>query len=312
RLALAESNRIIEGANLHDVTVRFTRIVGMPPPMNLGKPAPFKLAQQEPGDMFKQAFQHNPQYLSSVEGVRAATAEVDVRKGAFSPTADLRAQYERTNDLEGVQGVHKIGIIELVLNMNLSRGGADRARLRASTERREATRDSQQKACRDIHQTVQIAYNDIRRIGEQVAPLRLHALSTEKARDAYRSQFEIGQRTLLDLLDSENELYDAKREVVNAENNLVLAQARLLAGSGKLLETLEVKPKESLSFEGSPADEWQACNTTLVPSATVDKNAIMPVTFNSPGTMDVPPAIVPEATKPEQAPANKATTKKTG
>jgi adhesin transport system outer membrane protein len=312
RLALAESNLITEEANLHDVTVRFTRIVGMPPPMSLSKPAPFAIPNQEPSDMFKQAYQRNPQYLSAVESVRAASAEVDVRKGAFSPTADLRAQYERTNNLDGVSGVHKIGVVEVVLNMNLFRGGADRARLRASAERREATRDLQQKACRDIHQTVQIAYNDIRRIGEQIAPLRLHALSTEKARDAYRSQFEIGQRTLLDLLDSENELYDAKRELVNAENNQLLAQARQLAGSGLLLEALELKPKESLSFEGSPADEWQACDTSLVPSATVDKNAIQPVTLGAASTMDAPPAIVPEATQPKKAPAKKTTTEKSG
>ncbi|EEG10135.1 TolC family outer membrane protein [Pseudogulbenkiania ferrooxidans] len=312
RLALAESNLITEEANLHDVTVRFTRIVGMPPPMNLSKPAPFTIAKQEPSDMFKQAFQRNPQYLSAVESVRAATAEVDVRKGAFSPTADLRAQYERTNNLDGVGGVHKIGVIEVVLNMNLFRGGADRARLRASAERREATRDLQLKACRDIHQTVQIAYNDIRRIGEQIDPLRLHSLSTEKARDAYRSQFEIGQRTLLDLLDSENELYDAKRAVVNAESDLLLAQARQLASSGLLLETLEVKPKESLTFDGSPSDEWQACDTSLVPSATIDKNAIQPVTLGASTTMDAPPAIVPEATKPQKAPAKKSTTKKSG
>ena len=159
---------------------------------------------------------------------------------------------------------------------------------------------------------MQIAYNDIRRIGEQIDPLRLHALSTEKARDAYRSQFEIGQRTLLDLLDSENELYDAKRELINAENNMLLAQARQLAGSGMLLEALEVKPKESLSFEGSPADEWQACDTALVPSATVDKNAIQPVILSAPGTMDAPPTIVPEATKPKQAPAKKAPPKTSG
>jgi adhesin transport system outer membrane protein len=54
-------------------------------------------------------------------------------------------------------------------------------------------------------------------------------LAIEKARDAYRQQFDIGQRSLLDLLNAENELYTAKRSYANAETDLQLAYARTQA-----------------------------------------------------------------------------------
>ena len=73
-----------------------------------------------------------------------------------------------------------------------------------------------------------------------------HQLSIEKAREAYRKQFDIGQRTLLDLLDTENEYFQARRAYTNATYEYAIAHARRLAGMGMLLSALQV------SREGLP------------------------------------------------------------
>jgi adhesin transport system outer membrane protein len=65
-----------------------------------------------------------------------------------------------------------------------------------------------------------------------------NVLAIEKARDAYRQQFDIGQRSLLDLLNAENEVYTAKRAYANAEADLLVAQARSLAASQRLTTQL--------------------------------------------------------------------------
>lgn len=62
--------------------------------------------------------------------------------------------------------------------------------------------------------------------------------------EALRKQFDIGQRTLLDVLDTENEYYTARRNYLNGEMDLLIAQARYLAGSGNLLKTLNLKNLE--------------------------------------------------------------------
>jgi len=69
-------------------------------------------------------------------------------------------------------------------------------------------------------------------------------LSTDKAREALRRQFDIGERTLLDVLDTENEYYTARRNYLNGEMDLAIAQAKYLASSGKLLEVLKLKHLE--------------------------------------------------------------------
>src|SRR5690606_1751879 len=82
------------------------------------------------------------------------------------------------------------------------------------------------KACIDTRQTVAIAYNDIERLREQLVYRDQHQLSIEKAREAYRRQFDIGQRTLLDLLDTENEYFQARRAYANTEYDMKSAFPR--------------------------------------------------------------------------------------
>ncbi|WP_160797723.1 TolC family outer membrane protein [Craterilacuibacter sinensis] len=277
RLALAESNLVTELSNLHDVAARYARLTGEEPQLAMAEPMVLKGYLPKDQELIAGAVKTSPAYLAALENVRAAKADVNVRKGAFSPTLDLRASKAHGDNLDGSFNRKDRQMAELVFNINLFRGGADRARLGASAERLNAAYDLRDKECRDLRQTLRIAFNDTRKLEEQIAYLRQHRLSTEKARDAYRAQFDIGQRTLLDLLDSENELYDAKRSVVNAEQDVLLAQARVLAGSGKLLETLQLKPIESYDFAGPARDEEVAvCDTQYVGSAVFDKSGIAP------------------------------------
>lgn len=243
RLALAESNLLTELTNLHDVSARYLRIVGEKPPANLpALPEPFKLGIL-PGSteaLMRDGLQGSPTLNAAVENVRAYKMAIESRKSAYLPQVDLQAYASRNNDTDGIAGNTRVNGLKLVLRYNLFRGGADVARERQAVDQKEQARDLQEKACRDVRQTLSIAYSDVRSLNEQQRYLDQHRLSTEKSREAYRQQFDIGQRTLLDLLDSQNEYFEATRSYINARHNQVAAQARTLAGMGRLVATLGV------------------------------------------------------------------------
>ena len=169
-----------------------------------------------------------------------------MRNAAYQPRFDLRLIRQRGHDVDGINGRDDASIAEVVMSWNLFRGGSDLALSRQYAEQHNVAKDVRDKTCRDIRQTVAIAFNDTRKLAEQLEYLDQHQLSTEKARDAYRKQFDIGQRTLLDVLDSENELFQSRRAYTNAEHDLAIAYLRTHAGQGKLLATL------GLSRPGSP------------------------------------------------------------
>ncbi len=278
RLGLAESNLINEISNLHDVSARYARIVGEAPPAELKLPMLDLGLVPAADQVMPLADKQNPTLLAARSFYRAAEADVRVRRGAFSPTLDLRATKDVTNNEDGIKGRNSQQAVELVLNMNLFRGGADRARLASSAERQSEAEALGIKACRDMRQQVSIAYNDVSKLTSQLDSLRQHQLSTEKARDAYRRQFDIGQRTLLDLLDSENELFDARRELINAELNQQLAIYRVLGESGRLLEVMQIKPQDS-SLASVDDLTVPACPTDYAPASPLDKSKIAAKSF---------------------------------
>ena len=258
RLALAESNLTTEVANLHDVSTRYLRVVGEAPPQQL--PSSTGLDRYIPGstaDAGNQAVARNPAISAAVENLRAVQSQAKgVEGNAYQPTVEARLRTGVGKNFDGVQNQKRDTSAEVLLNWNLFNGGSDRARVRQYADLINQAADQRDKACRDVRQTAAIAHNDIAKLKAQLLALDRNVLAIEKARDAYRQQFDIGQRSLLDLLNAENELYTAKRAYANAEHDLQLAYVRTHAVKATLVSTLGLSRNEDgLQDAGK---DWQA------------------------------------------------------
>ncbi len=298
RLALAESNLLTELTNLHDVSARYLRVVGAKP-METVPPLPEKLvlAPLPPtrSVVVKDGLIGSPALNAAFENARAARAAIESSKAAYLPRLDLRGYASRERNPLGVDGRQRVHGVELVLSYNLLRGGADMAREKQAVELHEQARDLQEKVCRDVRQNLSIAYSDVNRLNEQMRYLDQHRLSTEKANAAYRQQFELGQRTLLDLLDSQNEYFQASRAYTNARYDQIVAQARTLSGMGRLVASLNV-PRADMPAareagqdrDAFPAD--QLCPVEDDAVASLDKIRAETVIPQRPRPVPPPPA----------------------
>jgi len=241
RMTLAESNLVTEVANLHDVTARYQRLVGEAPPAQMAMPpAMLKAFPANADEATGLSLRRNAAISASVETLRAARETTTGRKSAFQPTLQARLRTGVGHNYDGVLDQKHDTTGELVLNWNLFNGGADQAKVKQQANIINQAADLRDKACRDTRQTVGIAYNDTKKLAQQLIYLDQNTLSIEKARDAYRQQFDIGQRNLLDLLNAENELYTAKRAYANAEYDLGTAQARTQAAVQQLTAQLGI------------------------------------------------------------------------
>jgi adhesin transport system outer membrane protein len=217
-----------------------------------------------------------------VSTIRAYRADANFRRAANYPTVEFRASQSVETNRSGVTGDYRDSALQLVLNYNLYRGGADAARIRQYVDKLNATYDLRDKVCRDVRQTALIALNDVSKLESQIGFLSQHELSTSKAREAYRQQFDIGQRSLLDLLDTENELYQARRALVNAEYDHQLSKARVLASNGSLLSALQLRPLQAQAPDApngtEDGDDAILCNQELAANIVLDKsNLVKPV-----------------------------------
>ncbi|WP_374243250.1 TolC family outer membrane protein [Zoogloea sp.] len=280
RLALAQSNWLTESSNLHDVSQRFQRLVGEAPADTLEKPPVFTDKLPTEKDVLRQAIADNPGFKAAVANIRASRANIDVQRANYSPTVEFRASTGMDKNLLGVSGETNTSAVQVLMNWNLFKGGADEARVRRSHEQLYNATDLRDKACRDIRQQTAIAWNDVKKLKEQLIYLEQHQLSTEKARDAYRQQFDIGQRSLLDVLNTENELFEAKRASARARFDLTQAELRVLTQTHTILPSVQLAPvarsgPEEASATEPGEDETLLCSTVLPVVAPLDTAGAM-------------------------------------
>ncbi|MBD9403623.1 TolC family outer membrane protein [Comamonas sp. CMM02] len=273
RLSLAQTNLMTESNNLNDVTQRFRRVVGEYPAAQL--PAVPEVTGGLPvigqTQNFEESLRVNPAILSKQALVQAAQAGEKVAKAAgYAPTLDVRASTGRDREQPGalyrdVQSSR----VQLMLTYPIYRGGADSARIRQTAAQGYAAQDVRDYTCRNVQQELSVAWNNIVRLRQQLPFLREHELSTSKVRVAYMQQFRIGQRSLLDLLDTENELFDARRAMINADYDLKKAEYYWLALSNQVLPNLglvqphrDAEPEEQQALV-LPDEPLRACMDTL-------------------------------------------------
>ena len=238
RLALAETNLLTEVANLHDVSARYQRITNLLPEDNLADVSlNTEMIGSDAASVLKTAYQEHPFLMASAESLMAARADKRVREAANKPKLDLRLRDQHERNRSGNSGNYRDMAVELVLSFNLYNGGADAAAIRQYQKAAAGAETERLGACYDIRQEAMVAFNAINNLQSQISLLEQNALAISKARVAYRGQFDIGQRTLLDLLDTENEYFETRRALVNAESDLTIAKARTLSSMGVLVRS---------------------------------------------------------------------------
>ncbi|MGJ8686455.1 MAG: TolC family outer membrane protein [Spongiibacteraceae bacterium] len=264
RLALADFNLLQDVTNLHDVVTRFQRVVTAMPSQKLMPPSvTFDNIPGTRDEALGQAYDTSPLLQKALATLAAANSAAKARKSRYFPKLDLRLRAEQGHDIDGLFGRHDERAAELVLTYNLYNGGSDRAARKQFTSRRDEAFDLRVKACHDVRQNLLVAYNDIDSVTRKLVFLLRNEQSIEKARIAYRKQFDIGQRTLLDLLDSENEYFDVSRSVVSSEQDLAIARLRTLATMGLLTRSIgadSTLPGSKFKYEnaGCPMDSGLA------------------------------------------------------
>lgn len=281
RLALAKANLATETSNLHDVNERYVRIVGEIPPADMGMAgldatmsAGLPTSEE---DAINKAARLNPAIAASVENLRALQEQGSARRAsAYQPRIELQGRADSGRNIGGTQDLSRSTHLGLTMRWNLFAGGADQARVQQAADLIAQAASLRDKSCRDTRQTTAIAYQDISKLNQQIELTGQHAASTSAVLRAYQQQFDIAQpgRSLLDVLNAQNEQYGAVRANMMARYDQVLAKARTHAAQGSLIPALgmnrtsEDAPTEAINWN---AGEDAPTRCPLAPTEIVKR-----------------------------------------
>lgn len=242
RYDLAVSDEIEAGKLLDDAREALRELTGELPETPEILQAEIPLVAPEPASpdaWVTTAVEQNPLMLAARAATEVARQEIQVQRSGHYPTLDMTANYSyRDNRFGGFTDLERNdSAIGLELNLPLYQGGLISSQTRQS--RHEFTRAQEQQVqqrratereARDNHRSVITGIS-------KVEALQQALRSNEKALEAAETGFEVGTRTIVDVLDAQRELLRTRRDHARERYNYLLDTLRLKQAAGILIET---------------------------------------------------------------------------
>jgi adhesin transport system outer membrane protein len=240
RLALARSTLTALRGQLEQSESEYRRLMGFGP-LQLEKPTvPLERLPRGEQTALEEALAGHPALKASQAELAVARADLQGSRTRYIPQVNLELSASQNYDANGVQGTQSNSIVALRLRYNLFRGGADSARIREAEARVDKALANVANVRNDLEREVRVSWEALQADREQLTYLQVHAETSADVVEAYRNQFRLGLRTLLDVLNTENELFNARSALVNGVYAVEADSYRLFAGTGRLLEVLGV------------------------------------------------------------------------
>lgn len=240
RIALAHTNLLSLEGQLNDAETAFLRQVGIPVPTCLIVPCdpdPFPDCESEAVEL---GIRNHPTLVATYEDWVVTREEHKGAKSPFSPRLDLQLGYTRNHNIYGSPGPSDDSTAMLRVRWNLFNGGKDLARLCETAYKMQEAQEVSNRAYRQVVQSVRFSWNLYETNLRELIYLKRHVDASEATFNAYQKQFNIGQRTLLDLLDSQNELFGAQTAYIKGKYDRIRGMYRLLNSTGTLTESLGI------------------------------------------------------------------------
>ncbi|QIA64709.1 TolC family outer membrane protein [Vibrio astriarenae] len=245
RVAKAHGNLLAAQNNMYDVHTEFTRVVGQAPQGLIYPRADNNFIPRTLQDAIDIAFEDHPVIQVSHADVDSAKFQYKQSKGVNLPTFTIEASQTWRDDMDGVIGSDDEASIMLRMRYNLYNGGSDVANQDNFAHQLNKAKDLRDSAYRQVEEGLRLAWSGLELTQQQKLFLADHVDSASATVVAYEKQYKIGKRTLLDVLNTENELFEARKEFLDAKYGEQYAKYRILNATGVLLDSLRVEsPQE--------------------------------------------------------------------
>lgn len=259
RLASARANEANIRQSLRTAEAEYKRRVGdFPGELELPN-IPFDALAADVDQEVELSLAHSPTIGIRESDIEVAYAEAEQTKSTFYPQVDLQLNARHGEDLGGTEGEDTSASALVVMDWNLYRGGADMARAREFLHRHQQAKETRADTARQVENDVRSTWASMISAGERARQFSAQADANVEVVKSYKDQFNLDRRTLLDVLDAQNELFVSRSNTVNAAFLEMFAVYRLLALKGALMPALEVVyPRES---EIASTEQWPAGQT---------------------------------------------------
>ena len=163
-----------------------------------------------------------------------AQQNVDLQRAGHYPTLDLVASYGRSKDTSNFRNESNDGRIGLEFNWSLYQGGRVSSQVRQAEHETTQARDLLESVRRRTDADTRDAYRGVISLVAGVNALKESVISSESAVEATEAGYDVGTRTIVDVLNVQTVLFTNQRDYSQARYNYVIQTLRLKQAAGNL------------------------------------------------------------------------------
>ncbi len=252
RLSGATSDRTQAEGDLAAARADYRRVINQEPGQ-LVVPPPLKQLPANLAEAHQLAEVNNPNVTSAQFNLAAARADVDVALSSLYPRLSIQGQLNYTDDPNATLDWRRDALIGANLRVPLYQGGGEYARVRQTKQTVRQREDDLEAAFRSVRNEVTNAWQALETATSRIDSIGAQVHANEIAVEGARQEALVGQRTTLDVLDQESDLFSSQVDFVRARRDQVTASYRLKAAVGELTVAgieLPVQPYNPEAYYG--------------------------------------------------------------
>jgi len=232
-LAGAVSDRVSAAGTIESSKATFRNVIGLEPANLIPPPVVKDLPPSEP-EAQKLGESFNPSILAAQFNLAAAKEDVTIAEAALYPDLSVNGQLTYTE--EPSLGIDRLGQASFgaSLVIPLYQGGGEYSLVRQNKQTVQQLQDDLDTAYRDVREGVTSAWQDLLTARSTIGSFTEQVRAAQIALDGSRQEALVGQRTTLDVLDQENDLFQAEVDLVSAQRDEIVASYSLKAAIGEL------------------------------------------------------------------------------
>jgi len=235
RVRVTEAREDLETAGIAFQTLTGLPIDSVTMPPDLSQYMPAALAEAE-----ELARNNNPRVQEAIADLSVSREEISAAKSKLGPRVNLEGLARAGHDIDGFEGKTTDLLGRVALRWDIFNGGIKEANVREQQNRADETHARLFERTRQAEEDVRSAWSRLQNQTRLVGELETQARVSDDLLLSYREQFNVGRRSLLDVLDAQNTRYNVQAQAESARLAKVYAQYRVLAATNRLIEALGV------------------------------------------------------------------------
>ena len=264
RASGAESAISQARAQLQADRATFAQLIGNAPE-TLRDPGPTRLVPKSQDESLKIGEGENPEIIAAIFRERAQDHLIKETKGELLPSVSLQANYTRSTGGPGASDREDVATVTGVVSIPIYQGGEEYARIRQGIETRAQLRHLIDEARQRVRASVIAAWGNYTAARAQIISDQAQVEANRVALAGVREEEKVGQRTVLDVLNAEQELLNSEVNQATSRRNLVVASYELLSAIGRIsaaVLSLSVEQYDPTKHYDEVSNKWIGWNTS--------------------------------------------------